>query len=270
MITKNWIDIRKAAEDGRKLLFPMGVIEEHGPHLPLGSDIFWSQKMCEMVREELKKSGEDVLIVPAYYWGINHSTDAFPGSFTLTKETMKLVLLEIFENIKKFGFKEVYCFNYHGDVHHIHTIVEVIQKANSDLGLNVKLVLESMDLKLHGWKGDESFLLVSEPPYPYEWFMEEIPSERGLLDIHGGTFETAVLNYFYPEYVDLELAKKLDSSSLTKEGLQKWLAGGEATKEVVPLGYAGNPSGYDMVGKHVEEMIALQVTDIARRIQGVI
>ena len=45
MITKNWIDIRKAAEDGRKLLFPMGVIEEHGPHLPLGSDIFWSQKM---------------------------------------------------------------------------------------------------------------------------------------------------------------------------------------------------------------------------------
>lgn len=270
MITKNWIDIRKAAEEGSKLLFPMGVIEEHGPHLPLGSDAFWSQKMCELVKEKLKKSGEDVLIIPAYYWGINHSTGAFPGSFTLTKETMKLVLFEIFENIKNFGFKEVYCFNYHGNTHHIHTIVEVIQKANSDLGLNVKLVLESMDLRLHGWKGDESFLLVSEPPYPYEWFMEEIPSESGLLDIHGGAFETAVLNYFYPQYVDLELAEKLDSSSLTKEGLQKWLEGGEETKEVVPLGYAGNPSGYGMVEKHVEEMITLQVTDIARRIQGVV
>lgn len=50
--------------------------------------------------------------------------------------------------------------------------------------------------------------------------------------------------------------------------MEKWLTGGEETKEVVPLGYAGNPSGYGMVEKHMEEMIALQVTDIARRIQG--
>ena len=268
MITKKWTEIRKAAADGSKLLFPLGVIEEHGPHLPLGSDIFWSQKMCELVREELKKNGEDALIVPGYYWGINYCTSAFPGSFTLKKETMKQVLFEIFENIRNFGFKEAYCFNYHGDAHHIDTIVEAIQKANSELGLNVKLVLESMDLQLYGWQGDEDFLLVSEPNYPIKWFEEQEPSERGLLDIHGGAFETAVLNYFYPEYVDLELAKALESSSLTKEGLQKWLEGGEATKEVVPLGYAGNPSGYGMVGKHIKEMIALQVADITKRIRG--
>ena len=264
MITKNWMDIKKAAKDGWKLLFPLGVIEEHGPHLPLGSDIFWSQKMCELVKDEMKKNGEDVLIVPAYYWGINHSTGAFPGSFTLTKETMKRVLFEIFENIKNFGFKEIYCFNYHGDAHHIHTIAEAIQKANTDLDLNIKLVLESMDLELYGWNGDESFLLVSEPPYPYEWFTEELPSERGLFDIHGGAFETAVMNYLHPEYVNLGLAQKLDSYSLTYEGL----AGGESTKDVVPLGYAGNPSGYHLVAKHTEEMIVLQVKDIARRIQG--
>ena len=86
------------------------------------------------------------------------------------------------------------------------------------------------------------------------------------MDIHAGAFETAVLNYFYPEYVDLQLVKTLESSSLTEAGLQKWLAGGESIKEVVPLGYAGNPSGYDLVGKHVKEMVALQVTDIAKRI----
>lgn len=50
--------------------------------------------------------------------------------------------------------------------------------------------------------------------------------------------------------------------------MEKWLTGGEATKEVVQLGYAGNPSGYGMVEKHMEEMIALQVTDIARKIQA--
>lgn len=33
MITKNWLEIKKAAEEGNKILFPLGVIEEHGPHI---------------------------------------------------------------------------------------------------------------------------------------------------------------------------------------------------------------------------------------------
>lgn len=268
MITKNWTEIKKAAEEGSKILFPLGVIEEHGPHLPLGSDIFWSRKMCELVRDELRKIGQDALIVPDYYWGINYCTGAFPGSFSLKPETMKQVLFEIFENIKRFGFSEVYCFNYHGDSYHVNTLVEAIQKANSELEMNVKLVLESMDLQLYGWRENEKFLLVSNPSYPVEWFEEEEGTEKGLLDIHGGAFETAIMNYFHPEFVDLQLARTLESSSLTMSDLQKWLEGGEATKAIVPLGYAGNPAGYEAVSKHVKEMIALQVSDIARRIMS--
>lgn len=269
MIKSNWVEIQKAAEERGKILFPLGVIEEHGPHIPLGSDIYWSSKMCEMVREELRKNGQESLIAPGYYWGVNYCTGAFPGSFSLKPETMKQVLFEIFENLKNFGFLEVYCFNYHGDSHHIYSIVDAMKRANAELGMQVKLVLESMDLRLHGWKGDEDFLLVSEPPYPLEWFEEEDPAERGLLDIHAGAFETAVMHYFYPEQVNLELARTLKSSSLNKEGLQKWLQGGESTKEVVPLGYAGNPAGYEAVSKHVGEMLALQAADIAGRIMGV-
>ena len=255
----------RVAKEGSKILFPLGVIEEHGPHLPLGSDIFWSKKICELVRDELKKQGQEALIAPGYYWGINHCTGAFPGSFSLKPETMKQVLFEIFENLKAFGFSEVYCFNYHGDAHHVNTIVEAIQRANAELGMRVKLVLEAMDLQLYQWKGTEEFLLVSEPPYPLEWF-EDGAMEDGLLDIHGGAYETAVMNDFHPEYVDLELAKTLESSSLSMTDLQKWLTGGEETKALVPQGYAGNPAGYAAVAKHVKEMIALQVTDIAGRI----
>ena len=268
MITKNWKEIQKAAEDRSRVLFPLGVIEEHGPHLPLGSDIYWSDNMCRLVKTELEKMGQKSLIAPGYYWGVNYCTGGFPGSFSLKPETMKQVLFEIFENLKNFGFSEVYCFNYHGDSHHIHAIVDAIKRANEELGLSAKLVLESMDLQLHGWNGNEEFLLVSEPSYPLEWFEEGDPNEQGLLDIHAGAFETAVINHFYPELVNLELVKTLKSSSLTMEGLQKWLEGGETTKEVVPLGYAGNPAGYKAVSKHVEEMLVLQAKDIAGRILG--
>lgn len=266
MVTNSWQEIQKAAADKVSVLFPIGVIEEHGPHLPLGADIYWSYSMCRMVKEKLQSKGRESVIAPPYYWGVNHCTGSFPGSFSLKPETMQQVLFEIFENLKNFGFSDIYCFNYHGDSFHIMTIVEAIKKANEELGIRAKLVLEAMDLQLHGWQGNEEFLLVSNPNYPMEWFEEQEPSEQGLLDIHAGAFETAVLNYFCPEQVDLEKAQRLKSYSLNDEELQKWLQGGETTKEVVPLGYAGNPAGYEAVSKHVEEMLDLQSADIASRI----
>ncbi len=266
MVTCNWLEIEKAAADKLPVLFPLGVIEEHGPHLPLGSDIYWSYCMCKMVKEKLKQQGLETVIAPPCFWGVNHCTGGFPGSFSLKSETMRQVLFEIFENLQNFGFSEVYCFSYHGDAVHVKTIVEAIKWANEKLDLRVKLVLEAMDLRLYGWNGDEDFLVVSDPAYPMEWFEEQDSSEQGLLDIHAGAFETAVMNYMCPEQVDLEKAQELKSSSLTRDGLKKWLLGGEATKEVVPLGYAGNPAGYEAVSKHVEEMLKLQVEAIASRI----
>ena len=266
MVTENWKEIQKAGEKKLPVLFPLGVIEEHGPHLPLGADIYWSYSMCRMVKEQLKSKGKECVIAPPYYWGVNYCTGAFPGSFSLKPDTMKQVLFEIFENLKGFGFEEVYCFSYHGDSYHVKTITEAIQRANKELGIRARLVLESMDLRLYGWQGTEDFLVVSEPDYPMEWFEEPEPAEQGLWDIHAGAFETAVMNVFCPEQVNLGMARGLKSSSLSNEGLKKWLQGGEATKEVVPLGYAGNPAGYEAVSKHVEEMLRLQVEDIASRI----
>ncbi len=266
MVTDNWQQVQKAGEEGRRVLFPIGVIEEHGPHLPLGADIYWSYTICKMIKRELKSKGWESVIAPPYYWGINHCTGGFPGSFSLKQDTMQQVLFEIFENLKSFGFSEVYCFNYHGDGVHVRAIVETIKRANEELGMKVRFVLESMDLALYGWKGDEDFLLVSMPDYPMEWFEEQEPSEQGLLDIHAGAFETAVMNRICPKQVDLDKARQLKSSSLNSEELKKWLQGGEVTRSVVPLGYAGNPAGYEAVSRHVEEMLCLQVKDIANRI----
>lgn len=269
MVTMNWQEIEEAGKKKLPVLFPIGVIEEHGPHISLGSDIFWSYALCRMVKTKIESLGKECVIAPPYYWGVNHCTGGFPGSFSLKPETMKQVLFEIFENLSNFGFEEVYCFNYHGDDAHIHAIVEAIQEARLAWQMNCRLVLEMMDLELHGWQGNEEFLLVTNPAYPMEWFTEQEPSEQGLLDIHAGAFETAVMNYICPEQVDLEKVRWLESSSLNREGMRKWLQGGEATREVVPLGYAGNPTGYEAVSKHVEEMLDLQVADIVHRILDV-
>lgn len=262
----NWEEIKEAGEKELPVLFPLGVIEEHGPQLPLGSDILWSNYICKEVKKALKQKGKEVLIAPPYYYGVNHCTSAFPGSFTLKPETFRQVLYEIFANLCDFGFKEIYCFNYHGDPVHIQSIITAIKRANSDLNIKVKYVIEAMDLEMNGMQGDEEFLHVFAPQYKMEWFEGGDDEEQGLLDIHAGAYETGMLSYMYPELVDTDKAKKLPSYSLTYEKLNKWMEGKNSTVEVVPLGYAGNPKGYEAVSKIAKELIDVQVKAICERI----
>ena len=62
MVMDNWKDVEKAGNENRKILFPIGVIEEHGPHISLGSDILWSCAICRMVKEKLKEYGCESVI----------------------------------------------------------------------------------------------------------------------------------------------------------------------------------------------------------------
>lgn len=266
MVLEPWTEIEEYSRKGAKVLFPMGVIEEHGPHISLGADVNWSHAMCQRVRGKLKELGCESVIAPPYYWGVNYCTSAFPGSFSLKPETMQQVLFEIFQNLKAFGFEEIYCFNYHGDSVHIKSILEAIKRAQAEQGVRIRLIMEAMDVGIYGLTGEEDFLLVIDPNYPLEWFEEGKPEEQGLFDIHAGAYETAVMHYFCKEQVDLDKALTLKSASLDEAGMNKWLQGGKAAREAVPLGYAGDPAGYAAVEKHVKELIALQVEDICRRI----
>ena len=266
MAHMNWEEIRKAGEKKLPVLFPLGVIEEHGPHLPLGSDILWSNYICKEVKHALARRGRETLIAPPYYYGINHCTGAFPGSFSLKPETFEQVLFEIFCNLHDFGFAQVYCFNYHGDPVHVKTILSAVRRANRECGMQIRYVMEAMDLEMNGMQGNEDFLHVFTPQYKEEWFADGDAQEEGLLDIHAGAFETGILSYMYPGLVDVEKAKTLQSYSLTYEKLDQWMAGMESTVKVVPLGYAGNPKGFEAVSRIAKELIEVQVDAICEKI----
>ncbi len=262
MAHMNWEEIKEAGQRKLPVLFPLGVIEEHGPHLPLASDILWSTYICREVKRALAERGKEVLIMPPYYYGVNHCTGAFPGSFSLKPETFEQVLFELFGNLHDFGFEEVYCFNYHGDPVHISSILGAIKNANRELCMKIKYVMEAMDLEMNGMKGDEEFLHVFTPQYKPEWFEGGDESEQGLLDIHAGAFETGMLHTMFPKLVDIEKAKSLPSYSLSYEKLDQWMKGGDSAAQVVPLGYAGNPKGYEAVSKIAGELTTAQVNAI--------
>ena len=58
MIDMNWTEIQCYAEKKAIVLLPLGVIEEHGPHMCLGTDIYLSYTQSVLIKERLDSNGK--------------------------------------------------------------------------------------------------------------------------------------------------------------------------------------------------------------------
>src|SRR5262245_13830232 len=88
MADMTYPEIEAAARDGAVVLWAMGVIEQHGPHLPLATDVYIPSAVLRRARAILAAKGVPSVIAPAFYWGVNHVTGRFPGSFQVRPEVM--------------------------------------------------------------------------------------------------------------------------------------------------------------------------------------
>ncbi len=88
--------VEKLVEQEAVVLFPVGIIEEHGPHLPLGTDIYLAYQQAHDVWEELKAMEIPCVIAPPFYLGgVQALTRHFPGTLAFRKETIMRVLRSI-------------------------------------------------------------------------------------------------------------------------------------------------------------------------------
>ncbi len=229
--------IEKAAEQKRPVLFPIAVIEEHGPHMCLGTDTYLTYHFCKKIRKSLLDKGLDCLIAPPYYWGINIATNGFAGTFNVKPETMISLLCDLLGSLKSWGFEKIFLFNFHGDFKHSLTIIDAVKKAYVELGIGAYLIVPDFFIRRARLSGAEPYLII-QPTQP------GTPSEY--LDLHAGGSETSLMIKNFPELVDVDLARNLESSFTTFEDLKIWQQGGEKAKEITPSGYCGNPSEIDL------------------------
>lgn len=262
MADMNWKEIEQMGQESVPVLFPLGVVEEHGPHLPLGTDIYMSYAVCRKIKSEIEGMSHKCIIAPPFYWGINHCTKAFPGSFSLKPETMMRVLKDIFEDFKRFGFKNIYCVNQHGDPVHIKTILGAIQEANEANHMHIRMLMEPHELSDYILSGDEPYILVDKAEYSPSLFEGDSDSP----DIHAGAYETAAMHYFYKHMVDGDTAKNLPYASMSHSDMHKWFQGGEGVRDIVPLGYVGNPSQYAKKQQSVEGIYSILCRYVAQEI----
>ncbi len=235
MAHMTYVEIEEAAREGSILLFPTGVIEEHGPHLPLAVDVYGSYLQSRMVKSELKKRGIKAIIVPPFYWGINISTSAFGGSFTCREETVISVLFDAMESLKRWGFGLVFFINHHLDGNHMRAVDKAIRQVREQIGMQAYWLMGQFFAERLGFKGDEPHLLL------HKSLMAFGVTSR-YLDIHADAHETSFMWYYFPDLVNLEIWKTLKPTNLTIKDLQVWKKGGMEARKITPQGYFGDPA----------------------------
>lgn len=256
MVNMKWVDIQDCADKNALVLFPLGVIEEHGPQLCLGTDIYTAHIHCIFIKQKLEKSGVKVVIAPPFYWGICQSTGGFIGSFKIRKETAKALLFDILASLAEFGFRNIFGINAHGDIEQNITLIEAFKEASEKLEINARYAFSQSILHHYGLDGSEPFLCPIKP-------QTSSVSTSKYPDVHGGDIETATMNYFYPQLTDSQKAETLPPITLSDDKIMTWLWGGY-TKQLSPNGYLGAPADFRSVD------VMKNIDDIANRVSEAI
>ena len=253
-------EVEALARDGAIILWGLGVIEEHGPHLPLGTDVYLPYATLKLTRRLLEARGIKAAILPPFYWGINNVTGSFAGSITVRPATMASLMLDVFDSLRKDGFETVFCVSGQGDALHNQTMADSIRRGRIESGIRAYFVVPSSWAERLGFDPRAPEMLVyplnpPSPPYP---------------DVHAGNGETSMVWAYYPRLVRQELLAKLEPTRFTAEDLAEWRKGWANARRKTPLGYLGDPASAEpQRGRAIVETQARLVADtITAKIQS--
>ena len=232
-------------------VLPVAATEQHGPHLPLNVDATLADGIIAASLSHLPES-LDVLFLPTQAVGKSNEHLRFPGTLTLSAETLIRLWTEIGESVARAGVRKLVLFNAHGGQ------VSVMDIVARDLRTRCDLLVYSVnwyDLPL----GDDVNGL--------------FPPEEHRFGIHAGEIETSMMLALKPEQVDMTQARDFRSTSQDRAQAFEILGNGRSAKlgwqmqDYHPQGAAGNAARATAAkGQAVVQAAGLQ---LARLLQEV-
>lgn len=196
-------------------IIPIGVMEKHGPHLPLGTDVIRAHEMC------VRAAGQEYAIVfPDFYIGQILEAKHQPGTIAYSTEIMLKFLDETCREIARNGLKKIILVNTHGG-------------NNSLLPYFLQVQLESpRDYAVYLFQPSES-----------RETQEKIKSLRkSTTGGHADEVETAEMLKICPEYVRMDMVNSQSGRNLNRLDLPN-VSTGISWYSQYPNHYAGESSG---------------------------
>ena len=147
-----------------RLILPIGTCEQHGPHLPMGSDTLVIERLADDLSAEFH-----VLRAPTVEYGVNVATDrTFAGNAAVRRKTLHRMLNDLVDSWESGGVREFILLTAHDGDSHLEALETVITstarvRAVNVYGLDFRDLLEGQVEPIHGDELDTSLLLYVAP-----------------------------------------------------------------------------------------------------------
>lgn len=152
------------------LLLPVGAVEPHGPHAPLGTDSMISAALCERAARELAEDAAvRALLLPPIAYGVTRYGAAFPGAVSVSEDTLFALVVEVCNSLREQGFRRVVIVNSHFEPEHVATLRRAAAAAHvAFLDMTRRSVAERLTDEFrsgaaHAGRYETSLVLASHP-----------------------------------------------------------------------------------------------------------
>lgn len=181
-------------------VFPIGCVEKHGLHLPLGTDTFIAEGIAYQASQI-----EPVCVFPVFPYGdksLGHPSTP-TGTISLPMETEMLLLEQLCDQIGRYGFKKILLCNGHGGNNALLTaLLEKLDNTKKNyvvgiIGPHPRIFRTMAEYLLENGTGSIPELLPEDEAVILRYYHENIPSG------HGCMAETAWVMGIVPETVKL-------------------------------------------------------------------
>lgn len=232
-------------------VLPVAAIEQHGPHLPVSVDAAINRAIVDRVMA-LLPADLAVTFLPMMPVGKSNEHLAFPGTLSLSAETLIRVWTEVGESVARAGIRKFVLLNSHGGQPQIMDIVA------RDLRVRLKMFVVALN-----------YWAVGTPP----GLFPEIEQEHG---IHGGSGETSIMLYLHPDLV--REAERRDFTPASIEIAQRYrylrpegrgVGFGWQTQDLNPHGAVGNALDADAArGRQIIDYVAPRIADLLGEVEA--
>lgn len=189
-------------------VLPVGATEQHGPHLPLSVDQALVDGVIASALPHLPAE-LPVLVLPTQQVGYSPEHSRFPGTLTLSFDTVVASWIELGECVARAGLKKLLLLNSHGGQ------VSLMDIAARELRTRCNLIVYSCSW----WNlplGDAINGLFSAPEHRF--------------GVHAGEIETSLMLALRPQHVDMSQARDFKSSSQERAAKYPILGNGSSAK----------------------------------------
>lgn len=169
--------VEAALRQTQTVIIPCGSVEEHGPHLPINTDLLHAQEVAKRAAACLP-----VLVAPPLPYGLCRSTSDHPGTISISGAAVRLLARDVATSLYRQGCRRVIFLTGHAGGTHVAALIEAGERLLEECAAIQVAVVNVLDL-----------------------LREVLRFEPGLVqttgDAHAGEVETAIMLAIKPELV---------------------------------------------------------------------